>query len=150
MLLLALGALTASAEEGASAGEAPARPVGVLRELDHPAYVDEAGAVLTWDEVRGFAEDTDAPRRVRERRLGRAALRLGFAVATAAEVWGTYELARNDSLVAVPLGVQAGFTGLCEVLLWARIPEDRRRDRAIVLDAANARLRTLAPPEAAP
>ncbi|MCB9685429.1 MAG: hypothetical protein H6735_10350 [Alphaproteobacteria bacterium] len=141
-MIVLLGAL-ASAEEPAPADIAPTRPVGVLRELDHPVYVDEAGTLLPWVDVRALAAPTDALAHVRRRRTGRTALKVGFAAATALEAWGTYELARQESLVAIPLGVQAGFTGLCEVLLWTRIPEDRRRDRAIVLDAANARLRTL-------
>ncbi|MCA9494661.1 MAG: hypothetical protein KC621_32255, partial [Myxococcales bacterium] len=124
----------------ALAEDLPVRPVGVLRELDHPSYVDEAGTVLPWVDVKALAAPTDALGQVRARRAGRTALKVGFAAATALEAWGTWELARRDSLVAIPLGIQTGFTGLCEVLLWTRIPEDRRRDRAIVLDAANARL----------
>lgn len=129
-------ARVATAQDATDAGPPP---VGRLRELDHPAYVDEAGTVLTWSQVRDLAAPTDALDRVRRRREGRVALHAGFLAATALETWGTWELARQESLVAIPLGVQAGFTGLCEVLMWTRIPTDRRRDRAIVLDAVNAR-----------
>lgn len=143
-MILLFGSM-AWAEEPAPPASVPARPVGVLRELEHPAYVDEAGTVLVWADVKELAAPTDALARVHQRRAGRTALKVGFAAATVLETWGTLELARQESLVAIPLGVQAGFTGLCEVLLWTRIPEDRRRDRAIVLDAANARLRTIPP-----
>jgi hypothetical protein len=62
---------------------------------------------------------------------------VAFAGAFAVEAWGTARLARADSWVALPLGAQTGLTGLCEVLMWTRIPSDRVADRAIVLAGAN-------------
>ena len=69
----------------ALAEDLPVRPVGVLRELDHPSYVDEAGTVLPWVDVKALAAPTDALGQVRARRAGRTALKVGFAAATALE-----------------------------------------------------------------
>jgi hypothetical protein len=121
----------------AVAAAQPAPPTGPLRELEHPRYVDEAGTVYTWPQVKDLA-DPAALRRVRERRAGRAVLKAVFAGATAVEVWGTLELAERGSILTAPLGIQAGFTGLAAVLLWAREPSDVRRDRALVVESVNA------------
>lgn len=119
-----------------------AAPVAPIAEVDHPTYRDAAGATLTWGEVRDLAEGSDALRQVRRRRLGRTVLRATFAAATAVEVWGTYQLAqRPDDTLAYPLGAQAALTGLCGVLLWTSLPSDRMEDRALVVDAVNAKLR---------
>lgn len=121
---------------GAAAMAGPPPPTGDLRELDHPRYVDEAGVVYGWDDVRALS-DPAALHRVRDRRLGRAVLKVVFAGATAAEVWGTVALVDRGSILAGPLGLQTAFTGAAAVLLWAREPSDVRRDRAIVVDAVN-------------
>lgn len=121
-------------------GVAAAAPVGPIVEVDHPAYKDAAGTALTWGQVRDLAEGTDALGEVRRRRAGRTLLRATFAAATAVEIWGTVELAERDHYLAWPLGAQAALTGLCSVLLWTRMPGDRLEDRALVVDAVNARL----------
>jgi hypothetical protein len=121
-----------------------------IEELEHPTYQDARGQQVRWSEVRQIASHTDAPGRVRRRQAGRTVLRAVFAGATVLETWGTVQLVRNDSYWAAPLGAQAGFTGLAAVLLWTRMPQDRREDRALLLDASNAWLRThpLEPTEA--
>ena len=108
-----------------------------ITELDHPRYLDALGEPVSWSEVRSLSADTGALGQVRRRRLGRTVLRLTFAVATVAEVWGTVELARQRNWAAYPLAAQASLTGLCEVLLWTRAPQDWREDRALVLGAVN-------------
>ncbi len=120
----------------AAVAAAQSVPVGDVRELQHPAYVHEAGVVFPWRDVRALAAP-ESRGEVRGRRFGRAALKVVFAGATALEVYGAWKLAEQDSIAAIPLGVQAGFTGLAELLLWSRIPSDRRVDRAIVLDDVN-------------
>jgi hypothetical protein len=112
------------------------QPAGDLRELDHPRYVDEAGVVYRWDDVRAMS-DRDARRKVTARRVGRAVLEVAFASVTALEVWGTAELVERRSILAAPLGIQAGFTGVAGVLLLARAPSDARRDRAILVGSVN-------------
>jgi hypothetical protein len=120
----------------ALAAAAEPAPTGALRELDHPRYVDEAGVVFDWGQVRSLA-DPSARRAVHARRAGRFTLGVVFAGATALEVWGTTELAERGSILTAPLAIQAGFTGLAGVLLWTRLPSDVRRDRAIVLESVN-------------
>ena len=99
---------------------------------------------MSWSEVRALSADSGALGQVRRRRLGRTVLRVVFAAATAVEVWGATEIARQRPpgedipWVVYPLAAQASLTGLCEVLLWTRAPQDRIEDRALVLDAANA------------
>ena len=134
-------ALSASAEPSVP-GELHPTPI---TELEHPRYVDAAGAPVSWSEVRALSAESGALGQVRRRRLGRTVLRVVFAAATAVEVWGVNEIARRprppDSHVpwtVYPLAAQASLTGLCEVLLWTRAPQDRIEDRALVLDAANA------------
>lgn len=124
----------------AAAAEPPLR--APISEVDHPRYVDATGTLVDWSEVRSLAANTDALARVRGRRLGRNALRVTFAAVTGVEVWGTLELAREQNYLALPLGAQAAFTGLCEVLLWTGIPGYRTQDRAIVLEGANGWVRT--------
>jgi hypothetical protein len=108
-----------------------------VRELEHPAYLDALDRPLTWQQVKELSRPTDALDRVALRRAGRTTTRAAFLAATALEVWGTYELARRDSWVALPLGLQAGFTGLCAVLSITNAPNARVEDRAIVLGALN-------------
>lgn len=79
---------------------------------------------------------------MRRRRLGRTVLRFTFAAVTAVEAWGAYELARDESVWAYPLAAQAGFTGLCEALMFTGIPSWRTEDRAILLAGANGWVRT--------
>lgn len=115
--------------------------VAPITEVDHPSYADSAGTPLDWREVRSLAADTDALRRVRQRRLGRTVLRFTFAAVTAVEAWGAYELARDEQVLAYPLAAQAGLTGLCEVLMFTGIPSWRIEDRAILLSGANSKVR---------
>ncbi len=119
-----------------------AAPVAPIREVEHPRYVDAAGAELTWGDVRELARDTDARRKVTQRRVGRTLLRSVFAGATAVEVWGATELARRDNYLWAPLAGQAALTGACAVLLWTRAPGERLEDRALLLNGLNASLRT--------
>ena len=93
---------------------------------------------MSWSDVRALSANTGALGQVRRRRVGRTVLRLTFAAATVAEVWGTAELARRGRWTAYPLAAQASLTGLCEVLLWTRAPHDWIEDRALVLGAANS------------
>jgi hypothetical protein len=118
------------------AASAQTQPTGALRELQHPSYVDEAGHVYDFGELRSLA-DPEALTRVRNRKVGRAVLKAVFVSATAVEVWGTYELAQRGSILTAPLGIQAGFTGLASVLLWTRGPSDVRRDHALIVDSVN-------------
>lgn len=126
LLVLSAGAQTLEAE--------PRTPI---TELDHPNYLDAAGEPVSWSQIRAWSADTGALGRVRRRRLGRTVLRVAFAAATVAEVWGTTELARHGHWTAYPLAAQASLTGLCEVLLWTRLPQDRIEDHALVVDALN-------------
>ena len=118
-----------------------AEPTPPIRMTDGPALLDADDRPVAWSAVRDIARETDAMRRVRGRRVGRAALRVLFTGAAAAEVWATTELVQADSDWAWAMGAQAGFTGLAAGLLWADIPRSRRVDRAEMLDAANAWLR---------
>jgi hypothetical protein len=88
--------------------------------------------------VKSLAKGTEARRTVSQRKVGRAVLRFGFAGATALEVWGGVKLAQADSPVAIPLLIQAAFTGTCAVLSWTRMPGDRREDRALIVNEVNA------------
>jgi hypothetical protein len=112
-----------------------------VKEIDHPRYVDALGTPLTWDQIRDLAVGTDALARIRERRVGRTAVRLMFLSATALETWGTVELAQQGRWTAPLLGVQAGLTGLCGILSITSAPHDIQADHAIVLDAVNGALR---------
>ena len=118
-------------------------PVAPIREVDHPTYVDASGAAVTWAEVHELASHTDALQQIRRRRLGRTVLRFGFAAATAVEAWGAARLFSEDHWLGYPLAGQAGFTGLCGVLAWTSLPQDRQEDRAILVDAANGWSRTV-------
>jgi hypothetical protein len=113
-----------------------------LREDDHPTYLDAKEVAVRWSQVRSVARQTDVMRRVRRRRAGRTALRVLFTGAAVAEGFGTAHLVRRDSEWAWVLGAQTGFTALAAGLLWADIPRSQRIDRAEMLDAANAWLRT--------
>lgn len=119
----------------AFAGADPLR--APIEEIAHPRYVDAADRPVTWREVRGLARSSDAARRVRARRLGRTVLRVTFAGVTGLEVAAAWSLARNDNYAAVPIGAQAGMTGLCAVLLWTSMPQQRIEDRALLLHGAN-------------
>lgn len=128
---LVLGAAIARADD-------PALPI---RELDHPRYLDAVDRPVTWEEVHDLARPTGALRQVALRRAGRTAIRVALFAATAVEVWGTIELARDESWVALPVGIQAGFTGLAGILSITGAPGARVEDRAIVLNAVNDRAR---------
>ena len=123
-------------------GSAWAAPIGPIEEVEHPRYVDIAGTDIAWSEIEALARGTEAARKVRRRRLGRTLLRFTFAGATALEAWGTYELARRDNHLWLPLAGQASLTGACAVLLWTSMPADRASDRALLLNGVNNRLRS--------
>ncbi len=110
-------------------------------ELEHPTYRDAAGTVLRWRHVRQLARGTDGARRVRARRWGRTVLRVLFAGVTAVEVWGTWQLARQENYLALPLGAQAASTGLVATLLWTGAPQQRREDRALIVQSVNQKVR---------
>jgi len=113
-----------------------------FEEVDHPTYEDANGQPVDWARIRKLAARTDARRRVRQRRLGRNALRFAFAGVTALEVWGTVRLAERGNYLAVPLAVQAASTGAVAILLWTQMPGDRREDRAILVGGAERVLET--------
>jgi len=132
-----------SPSEGGAEAEVVIAP---LREDDHPRYLDAANHVLRYPRVRELARHTDVMPRIRRRRAGRTTLRVLFTGATVAEAWGTAQLVNQGSTWAWVLGAQTGFTALAAGLLWADIPRSRRIDRAEVLDAANAYVRTAPTP----
>lgn len=120
----------------------PVEPRTPITELDHPRYLDAAGEPVDWRQIRAWSADTGALGQIRRRQLGRTLLRLTFAAATVAEVWGVVQIARRteeprNRWPMYPLAAQASLTGLCEVLLWTRMPGDRVEDRAFVLGAVN-------------
>lgn len=108
-----------------------------IREIDHPRYADASGRPLHWREVKDLARGSDALGQVRRRRAGRTVLRVLFAGTAGVEVWGTYQLARRDDWVALPLGVQTAATSLAAVLLWTNLPSQVLEDRALVVEGAN-------------
>lgn len=108
-----------------------------LAEIEHPRYTDAVGTQLTWGEIRDLSSSTDALRDVRHRKLGRTLVRTMFIAASTAEIWGTWQLARDQRWLAYPLGAQATVTSLCAVLSFTAAPQDRVEDRAIVLRGAN-------------
>ena len=110
---------------------------GPITEVRHPVYVDANGVTLSWRDVRGIAKGSSAVRKVRQRRWGRTVLRLGFAGVTVVEGWGTWRLAEQGNYMALPLAGQTASTGLVAVLLWTSAPQQRLRDRALILDGAN-------------
>ncbi|HHO49409.1 MAG TPA: hypothetical protein ENK18_00725 [Deltaproteobacteria bacterium] len=119
----------------AASGAEPFR--APIEEISHPRYEDGAHRPVAWGEVRSLARGSEAARRVRARRLGRTVLRVTFAGVTGLEVAATWSLARDDNFAALPLGAQAGMTGLCAVLLWTSLPQQRLEDRALLLHGAN-------------
>jgi len=136
--MMLLGALAAVAAEPTW--------VAPLREDDHPTYVDAADQVVAWRAVSGLARNTDVMPRIRRRRFGRNTLRVLFTGAAAAETWATVSLVQSNNDWAWVMGAQTGFTALAAGLLWAEIPRRRRIERAMILDAANAYLRTAPTP----
>jgi len=128
---LGAGAATPTDSDGLPAFTPP------ISEIDHPRYVDAAGMPVAWRDVKSLAKGTEERRIVSQRKVGRAVLRVGFAAATAVEVWGGVKLAQNDSPVAIPLLIQAAFTGTCAILSWTRMPGDKREDRAMIVNAVN-------------
>lgn len=121
---------------------AHAQPSGDLvppiTEIRHPRYEDANGVPVPWKSVRELARRTDAARRVRARRAGRTVLRLAFAGATVAELYGVNRLANERNIWALPLGIQAASTATIGVLLWTSTPRYVREDRALLLSGANA------------
>ena len=128
---LVAGAATPTDSEGVHTFTPP------ISEIDHPQYVDAAGMPVAWRDVKVLAKGTEERRIVRQRKFGRTVLRIGFAGATALEVWGGVKLAQDDSPVAIPLLIQAAFTGTCAILSWTRLPGDQREDRAMIVNAVN-------------
>ncbi len=118
-----------------AAGAEPLR--APIEEVGRARYVDGTGRDVTLQEVRALARGTDAGKQVRSRRLGRTVLRLAFAGVTGVEVAATWSLAKQENFIAVPLGAQAGMTGLCAALLWTSLPQQRVEDRALLLKGAN-------------
>jgi hypothetical protein len=117
--------------------------VAPLSEVDHPVYEDASGAQLRWPEVKRLARGTDEKGLVTRRRWGRTVLGLAFAGATAFEVWGGVQIAQSEKnqWLAYPVFAQAAFTGACAVLTFGRMPGDVREDRAILVNAVNAKFR---------
>jgi hypothetical protein len=117
--------------------------VAPLSEVNHPVYEDAAGAQVRWPDVKRLARGTDERGRVTRRRWGRTVLGLAFAGATAVEVWGGVQIAQSErnQWLAYPVFAQAAFTGACAVLTFGRMPGDIREDRALILNAVNAKLR---------
>jgi hypothetical protein len=127
----------------ALAAEPPPNIVAPVSEVSHPVYVDAAGTTVQWPDLRRLSRGTDERAKVRGRRFSRMFLGLAFAGATAVEVWGGVELAQGDERyrwIAVPLFIQAGFTGACSILTFTRIPGDVKEDRALLINAVNAKL----------
>jgi len=129
---LGAGAATPTDAEGLPTFTPP------ISEIEHPRYVDATGMPLGWRDVRSLAKGTEERRLVSRRKVGRFVLPLTFAGATALEVWGGVKLAQDDSPVAIPLLLQAAFTGTCAILSVTRIPGDRREDRALIVNAVNS------------
>jgi len=117
--------------------------IAPLSEVDHPVYEDATGTIYRWPEVKKLSRGTDERGLVRRRRFGRVVLGLAFAGATAVEVWGGVQIAQSDKnqWLAYPVFAQAAFTGACTVLTFTRMPGDVREDRAILLNAVNAKIR---------
>jgi len=117
--------------------------VAPLSEVDHPVYEDATGTTYRWPEVKALARGTDERGLVRRRRFSRVLLGLAFAGATVVEVWGGVEIAQSEQSqwLAYPVFAQAAFTGACAVLTFTRMPGDVREDRAIIVNAVNAKLR---------